>query len=157
MSKRKARGTAPGPEGSKNADPLAPMLEDKIFMPGDMFRLIVERADADGLERIAAELGKRQFSAILETYRRDGIPFDLEEVMAEILSGYYRMFRIEESSTYGGRRVMKLSHKWGPKWSRYLRGYLRSACSTASKEGVEIEINDQFVQVSFVLDRAPPR
>ncbi len=149
MSWRKARGSALDSEGSKNADPLAPLLEGGIVVPEDMLRLMIEHCDADALERSAAHVAESDLSTILETYRCNGIPFDFEEIMAEILGGYFRMFRIEESSTDGRRRVMKLSHKRGPKWSRYLRGYLLSACSKASKEGVAIEVGDQFVQISF--------
>lgn len=156
MSKPKARGAAPDSEGSRNADPLAPMLEG-IVLPEQMFRRMIDLCDADELERTGARVAEKDFSTILETYRRDGIPFDFEEIMAEILSGYFRMFRIEGSSSDGRRRVIKLSHKRGPKWSRFLRGYLQSAYSTASKEGADIEISDQFVQISFVLNRAPPR
>jgi hypothetical protein len=144
LPRQKSRG-APEP----NADPLAPLLEGGIVVPEDMLRLMIEHCDADGLERSAAHVAKREISTILETYRRNGIPFDFEEIITEILSGYFRMFRIEGSSTDGRRRVIKLSHKRGPKWSRYLRGYLQSAYRTASKEGVEIQVSDQFVQVSF--------
>jgi hypothetical protein len=154
MSKPKARGAAPDSESSKNADPLAPMLKG-IVVPEEMFRLMIESCDADELERVAARVAEKDLSTILETYRRDGIPFDFGEIMAEILSGYFRMFRIEGSSSDGRRRVITLTHKRGPKWSRYLRGYLRSAYSTASKEKVDIEISDQSVQISFPLDRAP--
>jgi hypothetical protein len=132
------------------------MLEG-IFIPGDMFCRLIESCDADELERTAARVAEKDFSTILETYKREGIPFDFGEIMAEILSGYFHMFRIEESSSDGRRRVMKLSHKWGPKWSRFLRAYLQSAYSTASKEGVDIQIGDKFLQVSFTLGRAPPR
>jgi hypothetical protein len=156
MSKPKARGSALDSEGSKNADPLAPLLEG-VFVPGDMFRRMIDNCDADELERVAARVAEKDLSTMLETYRRERIPFDFEVIMAEILSGYFHMFRIEGNSSDGRRRVMTLTHKWGPKWSRYLRGYLQSAYGTVSKEKVDIEISGQSVQISFTPDRAPPR
>jgi hypothetical protein len=153
MSKPKTRGAAPDSKGPKNADPLAPMLEG-IVVPEVMFRRMIDACDADELERIAARVAESDLSTILETYRREGIPFDFEEIMAEVLSGYFRMFRIEASSSHGRRRLVTLSHRRGPKWSRYLRGYLQVAYSMASKEKVDIEIGDQSVEVSFTLDRA---
>ena len=139
-----------------NADPLASLLEG-IVVPEELLRRLVDSCDADGLERSAKHVAESDFSAILETYKREAIPFDFEEIMAEVLSGYFRMFRIEGSSIKGGRRIMRLSHKRGPKWSRYLRGYLQAAYGMASKESVDIEISDQFVQVSFSVDRAARR
>jgi hypothetical protein len=138
-------------------DPLTPFLTGGIIAPEYMVRRLIDISDGDRLEKSGAEVARKNLSKITEAYRSNGISFEFDEVMREILGGYFQMFRIEGDSLYKGHRVMTLSHGRGLKWSRFLRSYLLRAYGIVSKEKVEIEITDGFLKVIFSPGRAQQR
>jgi hypothetical protein len=141
------------PGGEPNADPLASMFKANIILSESMFRDIIDACEAKGLGRTGTEMATSDFSKILEAYGKEGIPLNFEEIMDDILSRYFRMFRIEgRRSSHKGNPVttVTLSHRRGLKWSIFLRSYLQCAYGMVSKEGgLEIDIDDEFVHLAF--------
>lgn len=153
LNARPKHGVSAEPGGEPNADPLAPVLKADIFLSEAVFRGIIDACDADGLERTGTEVARRHFSKILEAYGKEGIPLDFDQIMDDMLSRYFQMFRIEgRRNPRKGRpvTVVTLSHTRGLKWSRFLRSYLLRAYGMVSKESeLEIDISDEFVHLTF--------
>ena len=128
-------------------DPLLPAFQD-ITMGVDAFRAILNSADADALEAAAADVAQRNMPLPLELYESSGHSLGFHEFVTNILARYGRWFTVE-GNINKTRGWVTLRHGHGPKWSRFLKGYLVSSYSIFSKEKLNVTIADQFVRITF--------
>ncbi len=129
------------------SDPLVPAFQE-ITLSADTFQSILSATNVDALEAAASDIAQRNMSLIRELYEGYGRKLNLKAFVTDVLQRHAHWFYIEGdiNLTHGW---VTLRHRYGLKWSKFIRAYLLSAYSTFSKGKLDMRIGDQFVRISF--------
>jgi hypothetical protein len=129
--------------------PLIPAFQE-IRLATVTFEPIVNATNIDALEATASDMAQKNFRAVRELFRSNGITLTFQVFVMDLLGKYGRWFYLEGDPDWS-QGWITLRHQFGLKWSRFLRAYLLSAYSTVSKDKLKTEIDDQFVRISFAV------
>jgi len=128
-------------------DPLFPTFR-KICLDSDTMSRLISAANVDVLETTASELAQRDFPVVRRLYKTRHRPLEFIDFLTDVLAKAAQWFTVEGQEG-GAQKQLVLHHRYGLKWSLYLKSYITSAFSTISRDRLRIEIDDQFVVVGF--------
>ena len=100
-------------------DPLLPTFQN-ILLGADVFQSILNSTNIDALETAASEVAQRNIPLVIELYESNDRPLAFEEFVNGLLANHAHWFHIEGNSDLARGCVM-LHHKYGRKWSIFLR------------------------------------
>jgi hypothetical protein len=123
-------------------DPLREPF-DYICVGRETFTLILGMTDANGLEIAGAEQGKRAYSLAKELYESNGTSLGFRRYVVEILGEEAHWFRTEGAFVKPER--ITLHHRYGNKWSKFLRTYMSSAYEAISRDKLELTATDRYI------------
>jgi hypothetical protein len=118
---------------------------DYISIGKETFTSILGMTNADGLEIIGAERGRKAFTLAKELFESNNIELNFPRYLVETLGTHARWFRAEGTNVKPER--ITLHHAYGMKWSRFLKAYLASAYETVSRDKLELISTTDFVAV----------
>jgi hypothetical protein len=101
--------------------------------------------DANGLDIIGSERGKRVFSLVREVFESTDVELDFPQYLSKVLGEEARWYRVEGALTKPER--ITLVHGYGPKWSVFLKAYLSSAYEIVSRNKLELSSANDYVSV----------
>lgn len=117
------------------------VLEDEIL--ASFSKLI----DVDKLEAIGFDRGKRTFLLAKELFTSSGSELTFSQFAFKILGDLANWFEVEGLHLRPDR--VTLRHKYGIKWSVFLRGFLSGAFEVVSRDKLLLNLSDEFVGVQF--------
>jgi hypothetical protein len=129
-------------------DPLIPTF-DGLILTTETFESIIDTRNADALEIRASELGKKNFLMSRTLFEARGKQLTFVKFVDELLSKRARWFRIEGHDVDEASHELILQHKFGTRWSAFLRGYLTGAYESASHGRLVVDISGTFVRLKL--------
>src|SRR5208337_1273349 len=110
---------------------------DCIGLDNELCREILALANSTGIEILAAEAAKEEVPFVFELLALEPTLASLDWYMREVLQtlGWFKMETILQSDTCVELRLL---HKYGSKWSLFLKNYLSSAFEIIMRERPQI-------------------
>jgi hypothetical protein len=123
-------------------------FDHSVTLERQIFEKMLERVDAEDLERIAREIGP-------QTVKRDFVFFNIPATLDNLVSKYFEpvgMFssRFDVNASGESPNVkLVLTHEYGPKWSRFLREYSARVIESTMGARPTIRIENNVVTIDF--------
>jgi hypothetical protein len=113
-------------------DPLIPSFEG-LFLESEMFKSILSSANADVLELLGWEFGRKHFAKNQALFDGAGETMTFVRYVVEVLGEHGGWFRVE-SDVDEGSLAMTLHHDLSSNWTIFLRSYLSAAYEVISQK-----------------------
>jgi hypothetical protein len=126
-------------------DPLIPAF-DGLLIGEDTFSSILGMVEVGGLELAGRDLGRKHYLLAKELYQSNGMTLTLSEFMNEILDKHGKWFHVEGDFAQRLESIT-LRHRYGLKWSIFLRSYLMSAFESAAHEKPQIRTTESWLNL----------
>lgn len=110
---------------------------------------ILGTTNADGLELVAFDLGRRNFALVRELYGSVGKEMGFLEYLTEVLDKQARWFEVEGVEEKPER--VTLYHECGMRWSLFLKSFLTAAYEVISREKIRVVLNDTYVSLELPI------
>jgi hypothetical protein len=133
-------------------DPLIPTF-DGLILTTETFESIIDTCNVDAIEIRASELGKKHFMMSKTLFEAIGKQLTFVKFVSEILSRRARWFRIEGNDIGEASHELMLQHKFGIRWSAFLKSYLSGAYEAVSHRRLTVDVTDTFAKLK--LDQQP--
>jgi hypothetical protein len=129
-------------------DPLIPSF-DGLMLTTETFESILDTCNVDALEMRASELGKKNFMLSKTLFEAIGKQLTFLTFVSEILGKRARWFRIEGPDVDEASHELILQHKFGIRWSAFLKSYLSGAYEAVSHRRLTVDITGTFVRLKL--------
>jgi len=120
---------------------------DYIGIGRETFASMLGMTNADGLEFVGAERGKKAYSLARELFESNDLKLSFPQYVSEILGEEARWFRTE--GTFVKPERITLQHGYGTKWTEFLKAFLSSAHEVVSRNKLEVTTAEDYVTVRF--------
>lgn len=117
-----------------------------VVIPEPCFQAWIDGTNSDTLELIAQEQSSRNFGSLLRLFDGD---FEFESVVDtyyEIFGKYSGWYNFVRKTTNDKRYLLRLHHKMGIKWSRYLSSYNHTILEKLCNQIYDCRIDDKVVE-----------
>jgi hypothetical protein len=128
-------------------DPLIPAFNG-IELGEETFGSILSTSNPDSLEIDGFALGKKNYSLVRELFESVGIEMTFIMFLVKILGGEGKWFVVEGAATENTERLI-LRHKYGEKWSLFLKSYLSGAYEILTSGKLQIEVKGNILKIRF--------
>jgi hypothetical protein len=128
------------------ADPFVNAIP-YIILSKQCITSILGVTNADLLQMVGFDLGKKNFSLARDLYESIGADLSFVQYIREVLDGQAHWFVTEGASIRPER--MTLHHEYGPKWSSFLGSFLTGAYEVVSRGKIKVGTSDAFVSLEI--------
>jgi hypothetical protein len=128
-------------------EPLSPAFTG-ITLSGQTFASIISTTNPDSLEIDGVALGKKNYSLARTILESAGYKMTFVQFLIEMLSQEAGWFNVESAPAGLGEQII-LHHKYGERWSLFLKSFLSGAYEVVSRERLKIAITHEFVSIQF--------
>lgn len=125
-------------------DPLIPAF-DGIEVGEETFASIISTSNPDSLEMDGFVLGKKNFSLARDLFESAGYQMTFIQFVVEILGKEGNWFKVEGGATESPG--LTLRHKYGEKWSLFLKSYLSGAYESLANEKLQVEVKGNILKI----------
>jgi hypothetical protein len=133
-------------------EPLVPAF-GKIVLGEQTFASILSTANPDSLEIDGITLGKESYSLVCALFESEDYKMTFVEFLVKLLSQEGRWFSIECIPEEFPEQLV-LHHKYGERWSLFLKSYLMGAYEVLNAEVLKIEVKDNILKVWLPKQKA---
>ncbi len=127
-------------------DPIL-LAFDYVCVERETFASLLGLTNADGLEVVGAERGKKAYSLARELFRSNDLELGFPQFVSEILGEGAHWFKTE--GTHVKPERITLHHRYGIKWSGFLKAYISSAYDVLSRNKLEMTFASDYVTIRF--------
>jgi hypothetical protein len=128
-------------------EPLIPAFNG-IELGEETFASIVSTSNPDSLEIDGFVLGKKNFSMVRELLESVGNEITFIQFLVKILGKEGNWFAVEGGATESSEKLT-LRHKYGEKWSLFLKSYISGAYEVLPAGKLQIEDKGNILKIRF--------
>ncbi len=128
-------------------DPLIPAFNG-IKLGEETFASILSTSNPDSLEIDGFALGKKNFSLARELLESVDVQITFIQFLTKILGKEGSWFTVEGGVTESSERIT-LRHRYGEKWSLFLKSYLSGAYEVLRTGKLEIDVKGNILKIRF--------
>lgn len=128
-------------------DSLIPAF-DGIGLSAETFASILTNSNSDLLELDGFALGKKHFEETRELLESGGIKMTFVRFLVEILDKQGNWIVVEGNPTEDSETLI-LRHKYGGKWSLFLKSYLSGAYEVLQSGRLQFVVKERILKIRF--------
>jgi hypothetical protein len=128
-------------------DPLTPAF-GRIELGVETFASILSTANPDSLEIDGFALGKKNYSLFREILESIGCQMTFIQFLVKMLAGAAEWF-VVEGNVNDSSEQLTLRHKYGEKWSLFLKSYISGAYAVLSAGKLQIDVKGTILKIRF--------
>lgn len=138
-------------------EPLIPVFEE-VMMSTETLESILNACNVDPLEIAAFELGKRHFATAKALFEAGEKQLTFVKFVDEFMGKRAHWFRVVSGETGETSQELILQHRFGAKWSVFLKGFLIGAYEAGTRRQLAVETTDSLLRLKLDPEaEAPPR
>lgn len=134
-------------------DPLLDAFQVVVLGKATL-EMFVATMEADSLEKLAFEQGKKDFIMAKQIFESNGMMLTYFEFVIRVLGKEAKWFKVE--GQFVKPENLTLLHSCGMKWSLFLKGYVLGAYEAVSRDKLKIEVSEQSVSILFSVPPEMP-
>jgi hypothetical protein len=128
-------------------DSLIPAFNG-IGLSSETFASILTNSNSDLLELDGFALGKKHFEETRELLESVGMKMTFVRFLVEILDKQGNWFVVEGNPTEDSESLA-LRHKYGAKWSLFLKSYLSGAYEVLQAGRLQVQVKESILKIRF--------